>query len=155
MFYLQNKSKNMKKLIFLLLLLPAFVAGQTYTNTSTKSYFWKNNNKFLNVPYKANSGGTITDTLATQAYARQFGGGTADLSEVNTRIDSIVEAISDTTDLSTEFSTIIPKYINMSAAEIAAIEDPEDGTMLYDETNDVFVTRRNGAWVKLSYTSWP
>ena len=144
------------------------LAGQTYTNTTTKSYFWKNYNKYLHVPTVANSGGTITDTVATQAYARSYGGG-GDVAALTTRIDSLVNAIyeltirndslvtvlSDTTDLQTAFSEIVPIIQNMTAAEISAISSPVDGMMIYDETNDVFVIRRNSTWVKLSYTSWP
>lgn len=145
----------MKKIIlFLIVILPLLAVSQTWKSSDATNVFEKGMHKFKYPLYRTNTGGTVTDTLATQAYARSYGGG-GDVTALTTRIDSLVTVLSDTTDLQTAFSEIVPIIQNMTAAEISAISSPVDGMMIYDETNDVFVIRRNSTWVKLSYTSWP
>ena len=131
----------MKKLITFITIAGLFVLlmATTYTPTSTKSYWWKNFNKFLNLPTLTNSGGTITDTLATQAYARQFGGGSGTDATAQTRIDSIVEALNDTVQLQTGISQLV--YIippSATGTQISALVNPTEGALIWNTTDKHF-----------------
>jgi hypothetical protein len=54
---------------------------------------------------------STTDSLATRSYARSVGGGSADVSSLTTRVDSIVTALKDTIVGSTLYVKLIPDTV--------------------------------------------
>ncbi len=147
----------MKKLILLLLLIPALMQAQTWIKvpSTNKNYWYPYLVKFTTVPFKCNNGGTVTDTLATKADVRA-NAGTGTSWETTARIDSLVTAISNTNPIYDEIQGLTGLPVpTLTAAQISAISSPDEGLLVIDGTNHVAVLRLNGAWVKLSTTTWP